>query len=864
MSDCSCEMFHGPACTACEPPAPVTPLSLYNRPGLSSLIYRVGTFPAFRQAMLDARVITPVRSVDQSNARLFNQLATWSSDDYGVAIQELWAYVLDVLTFYQQSIANEAFLRTARLRESLALLANLLGYEPGRGVAATALLAFFADTGASLNLPLGLRMQSIPPPGKNPSTFELSTGVAINSAANQPVLLGTPSAAVLVNSGDLAPGGDAGGPAVTAGTKLAFFNASTGWLAEQVATSVAPTRLGGKRVNWAGSLNAGAGMPVASGNEVARFGRKFRLYGSNAPASFPLYDPSSQKWSYSQTDFTVSPSVPPATLYLDGTFDGIAQGSRVLIYYGGGDKYADAPVCIAANVLSVSQGVGQVFATPADGSAEYVAQSSSCTVLTIDQPLRAIWWFPTHAFFDLRTLVIYELIGPDLQFPAQTDSDNIPAGSATLYITDGSGIRKGAGMILVSGALSDVVTATADAIPSAGSSTPPWSVNITPQLANDYIASQSLLYANVASSTNGETQIEQVLGNGDASQEWQEFKVSPKPVTYVPDPLSDTGASSTLQVFVNEVEWTEVNTFFGHGPDETIFTTREDDQGVIYVRFGDGNTGRRLPTGTRNVTALLRKGLGSDGNVAAGTVSVILQPQPGLKAVINPLPGYGGEDAELAASIQQTAPGTVITLGRAVSLNDYEVLSLSYSGVAKARAVWADFQSRRGVTLTVAATGGKSLSQLAQPLRAFLDDHRDPNVPLRISDYAPVHFYFSATLHLSPGNKQSVVQSAAQAAFGPNADGSGYLGFNQLQFGQTMFQSALISVLQDVEGVDWVELHAFYESPSAAGHGYGAVATAREAILIGPQEVAWPTLDDSPTLAVELQYSGGVNDLEGP
>jgi hypothetical protein len=822
---------------------------LYNRPGLSKLIYRVGTFAAFRQAMLDARVIAPVRSVDHSNGRLFNQLATWSSDDYGVAIQELWAYVLDVLTLYQQSIANEAFLRTAQLRESLALLANLLGYEPGRGVAATAMLAFFADAGASLSLPPGLRMQSIPPPGKNPSTFELSAGVAINSAANQPVLLGTPSAAVLVNSGDLAPGGDAGGPAVTAGTKLVFFNVSNVTVAEQIVASVTPTSLGGKLLRWFGKLNAGAGIPVTPGNEVARFGRKFRYFGANAPATFPQFDPTSLTWSYVNTDFSVAATKSGqlyGTLYLDGTFDGIAQGGQLLLYYVGTDPTSDPPLALVAGIQSVVQG-----SSPTVGPL-----SGSCTTVTIDKPLMALK--------NLQVLSIYELLGDYLSFRAQINSDDIPAGSATLYVTDGSGIRTGAEMILVSGALSDVVTATADAVLPTGSSTPPWSVNITPQLANDYTASQSVLYANVASSTNGETQIQQVLGNGDASQEWQEFKVSPKPVTYVPDPASDTGASSTLQVFVNEVEWMEVNTFFGHGPDETIFTTREDNQGVIYVRFGDGNTGRRLPTGNRNVTALLRKGLGSDGNVAAGTVSVILQPQPGLKAVINPLPAYGGEDAELAASIQQTAPGTVITLGRAVSLNDYEVLALGYSGVAKARAAWADFQSRRGVTLTVAATGGKLLSQLAQPLRAFLDDHRDPNVPLKISDYVPVHFYFSATVHLSAGHKQSVVKSAAQAAFGPNTDGNGYLGFNQLQFGQTMFQSALISVLQDVEGVDWVELHAFYESPSAAGHGYGSVATVREAILIGPQEIAWPTLNDSSTLSVDLQYSGGVNDLEGP
>ena len=862
MSDCTCEVFQQPACIACEPSTPITPLPLINRPGLNRLIYRVGTFPAFRQAMLDGRVTTPVRSIDQSNSRLSNQLATWSSDDYGVAIIELWAYVLDVLTFYQQCIANEAFIRTAQLPESLARLAFLLGYEPDRGVAATALLAFLADAGSSLTLPLGLRLQSVPPPGKNPCTFELSEALSINASANQPALLGQPVPAVLVSSGDLAPGGAAGGPAVAAGTKLLFYNASSGaWLAEQVIRTVTPTRIGGKTLTWTGSLNtgSGAGMPVTPGYGAARFGRKFRYYGANAPETFPVYDSSHQQWSFAATDFSLNITASQATLYLDGTYDGIAQGSRVLVYYAGGD----GTEAFVASVVSVAPGTGRIQTVASSGSASTV-QSGTCTVLTLGSPTAPDSWAPPYEFDDLRSLVIYELIGPNLQFISLYNTDNIPSGTTTLYVADGSGIRKGASMILVSGGLSDVVTAVADAIPASSPSTPPWSVTITPPLVNTYAASSSLLYANVVSSTNGETQVPQILGDGDASQEWQEFKVSPTPVTYVPDPASDSGASSTLQVFVDGTEWTEVSTFYGHGSDETIFTTRVDDQDVLYVRFGNGITGRRLTTGSRNVTASLRKGLGSNGNVAAGAVSVVLQPQPGLKAVINPLAAYGGADPELGASIQQTAPGTVVTLGRAVSLNDYEALALSYNGVAKVRAVWGDFQSRRGVALTVAAAGGASLTQLAQPLRDFLDDHRDPNVPLSISDYTPVHFYFSATLHLLPGNKQSIVLSAAQAAFGPNADGSGYLGFNQLQFGQTIFQSALLSVLQGVQGVDWVELHSFYESPSAAGHGYGSDASVREAIVIGPQEIAWPTLDDSPTLGLDLQLSGGVNDLEGP
>ena len=46
---------------------------------------------------------------------------------------ELWAAVADVLTFYQERYANEAFLRTATRRESVAALARLLDYRLAPG-----------------------------------------------------------------------------------------------------------------------------------------------------------------------------------------------------------------------------------------------------------------------------------------------------------------------------------------------------------------------------------------------------------------------------------------------------------------------------------------------------------------------------------------------------------------------------------------------------------------------------------------------------------------------------------------------------------------------------------------------------------
>jgi len=120
MSDSSCSLFDQPPCTACDPRAPATPLSLVNRPGLSALHYRIGAFSIFRQAMLDAITGAPVVSVNPALPPQVRTLTCRSSDDFGVALLELWAYVCDVLTFYQQAIANEGFLRTAVLRESLA------------------------------------------------------------------------------------------------------------------------------------------------------------------------------------------------------------------------------------------------------------------------------------------------------------------------------------------------------------------------------------------------------------------------------------------------------------------------------------------------------------------------------------------------------------------------------------------------------------------------------------------------------------------------------------------------------------------------------------------------------------------------
>src|SRR4029077_5293372 len=96
--------------------------------------------------------------------------------DPTTALLDAWAVTGDILTFYQERIANEGFLRTAVERFSVQELARLVGQRPGPGVAASAFLAFTADgspgSPASVAVPLGTRVQSIPGQGELPQTFE--------------------------------------------------------------------------------------------------------------------------------------------------------------------------------------------------------------------------------------------------------------------------------------------------------------------------------------------------------------------------------------------------------------------------------------------------------------------------------------------------------------------------------------------------------------------------------------------------------------------------------------------------------------------------------------------------------------------
>jgi len=93
-------------------------MATVNQVGNRQVIdYLARDYASFRQALLD---LIPSKLPEWSDR---------SEADFGVVLIELFAYMADILSYYQDRIANEAFLATAQERRSVIQHLRLIGYE---------------------------------------------------------------------------------------------------------------------------------------------------------------------------------------------------------------------------------------------------------------------------------------------------------------------------------------------------------------------------------------------------------------------------------------------------------------------------------------------------------------------------------------------------------------------------------------------------------------------------------------------------------------------------------------------------------------------------------------------------------------
>lgn len=334
-------------CGCCEPEISPTPQVVENRPGLSRIRYRAGTYGSFLEAMTEQIAHAP---------ELRERWLTRSTDDFDIALLAMWAYVADILTFYQERIANEAYLRTALLQESVTELAALLDYKPAPGSAAEADLAFFLEQSKTLTIPVGLRIQSVPGQNEKPQKFETFNSILADATLNQlqifpqptiyqPFALGSLQAILLSDPKGLAPR-----------IKFAIFNELRAELKAVTGLSLHNTQ---QVLGWAPGIQSSDFDTFIT--QTAVYANEYRLFGYNAPSCYVKTAPDSNApggvgFTLIQGPYDTSQLAPPPgnRLALDAHYKDLKAGGQVLIAQAGSSVDPSDSFARLATVTNVS------------------------------------------------------------------------------------------------------------------------------------------------------------------------------------------------------------------------------------------------------------------------------------------------------------------------------------------------------------------------------------------------------------------------------------------------------------------------------------------------------------------------------
>lgn len=532
------------------------------------------------------------------------------------------------------------------------------------------------------------------------------------------------------------------------------------------------------------------------------------LFGHNARQRITYAD---GRPNVDQNGLIVTAEWPPTgeagnVLFLDNAYDKIAPDSYIVVV---------KPGSTAAQILQVEQvAIHPRTAYEISGKTTELQLSGNwCDEVTFAL-IRETAVYAQSERLELAEAPLEETVGYDPDDPAagyalELDGlyDGLEIGRWLIVAGEcaETGIQRSEQVMLaeVTEGVRQVVADAATTLDLPGD-TPHTTLHFAAGLAYTYQRASVTLYGNVVKATHGETRTE-VLGSGDGSQRCQAFTLRQSPLTYVSAP-TEAGVESTLRVWVNDVEWHEVGDLLPLEPTDHRFITRTNDAGQTTLIFGDGEHGARLPTGVENLQAGYRTGIGRPGNLAAGRISLLATRPLGVKAVVNPLPSTGGADPESREQARRNAPLGVLALDRLVSVTDYADFARTFAGIGKASATRLSDGRREVVHLTIAGIDDIPIdpgSDLYRNLGAALRRHGDPWQPCLIEPREWITLVISAGIGLDPDYRWAKVEPQLRAAL------LTAFSFERRELGQDAVLGEVISVLQQVPGVIYVDVDTF-------------------------------------------------------
>ena len=841
-----------PACSNnCTTPQ-VFPRTINNRPGLSRIAFRIGTYNDFRQALFSA--------LDRTQL-----LLPWTHrqpDDPGIALLEGVSILGDLLTFYQELYANEAWLRTATWPESVTALVRLLGYRPAPGIGgvSAAALEFKGATPVTVAAGFGFNAQITGQP--QPVDFETSADLTALPQLSRfslyspwttaPIAAGT--TVLSVATSDLANAG----VTLKAKDRLALVDTAT--MANQgppnwqigIVGSVSVV-LDQTVITLTGSWQ---GNPPSAGTLKAyKLGRSFHAFGYNAPAT--QISVSGNTASPSPVSTSISVPTILSAFPLERKVDDLSAGATMLVdleltttrfhpeilrLSGLGGTYTGIELGDYETEFLLEVAISRAYL----GADSVGPMSGSVTMVEFSDT-----GYSGNA--DRRTAQCMEVIGSGVTVTGQRTLAPAASGVDRLkYYGDGGSYQQLNGRTLQfvvlnaddSVARLEQTTATIDPSYTPGDLSVGFrTVCLHPALQqfgwSDFAlaAPTVTVFGNVVAVTQGKAQPQATLGNGDARQTNQTFMIPKGPLTWLTDEALTPPRTPQLQVLVNDIEWNEVDSLFASGPADTSYIIRLDNSGNSWIQFGDGINGARLASGVGNILIANRTGIGASGDRTPGTNPVPAGQAQNLAAIRLYETVTGGAAPESSDSARQTAPGRVQSLGRLVSLSDFEYEALALPGVEKAQANWDWNGSVPLLVLTVLlANPSDAATESVQTAISLANTTRGPRrFQVQVTPANLLYVYLNLTFGLTPGYQQDDAIAAIAIAHGVippggTAPSGGLFSLDQRQLGEPEYASRIEGVVQNVDGVAWVEVTAFDQLGSAADPSTLSVPTSTDRV----------------------------------
>jgi hypothetical protein len=277
--------------------------------------------------------------------------------------------------------------------------------------------------------------------------------------------------------------------------------------------------------------------------------------------------------------------------------------------------------------------------------------------------------------------------------------------------------------------------------------------------------------------------------------------------------------------------WSVQRDLLESGPSDLNFVVEMDNNGYGHVRFGDGVCGYQPDAGTL-FRASYHVGNGTAGNVGAETITYIVLREEKLSGVNlrprNPLAAAGGTDPEPIDDVKQFAPYAFRDqLERAITAGDYASIAADNERRLEARATLeaedpaicaAAFTRLQGAKAALRWTGSwytalvaldpsdeeTSPPELIDEVTLYLQPFRRMGYDLLVSQAEYVPLKVSITVCVLPNYLRGDVEGAVLDALSNRVLPDGSLGFfhpDNLTFGGGVYVSQLLATAQAVAGV---------------------------------------------------------------